>query len=172
MKQVHLNTLLLHFYPISGLTLKSICKAFHSLCSSIVRRRQSWVGDWIGTWIICALSGNGTPILRSSSQYLSHYTGWNFPTPSSFPEVTKNKIEESFWTLNKRSANVQHVYLLVTNREYGLSNRKLSKTCSRAKTMDRRLVELAIMPNTQESIQELDLKKFTHPSNAWVSRET
>jgi hypothetical protein len=121
----------------------------------------------MGTRTICALSGNRTPIPWSSSQYLSHYTSWAIPTPSSFPGVTKNRFEYLFWTLNKRSAVVQHVCLRATNGEYDLSNRKLSKTCSRAKRIERRLVELAIMPNTQEFIQELDLKGFTHSSNAW-----
>jgi hypothetical protein len=55
---------------------------------------------------------------------------------------------------------------IAINGKYDLSNRKLSKTCSRAKRIERRLVELAIMSNTQEFIQELDLKEFTLTSNA------
>jgi hypothetical protein len=51
-------------------------------------------------------------------------------------------------------------------QEYDLLNRKLGKTCSRAKRIEKRLVELAIIPNAQEFIQELDFKEFTNSSNA------
>jgi len=163
---MRLNSLLLHIYLISGPVLK-ICKASHCLHSNIVRRRPGWVGEWMGTRIISASSGNRTPIPRS----LSHYTGWAIPTPSSFPGVIKNDFEVLFWTLNKRSANVQHVCLTVTNGEYDLLNRKLSKNCSRAKWIERRLVELAIIQNTQEFIQALDFKEFTNYSNIWAVSE-